>query len=243
MTQKIDKTLFMVFLAESSERYDDMAAFLESRMETSFTDLTDEEKLLLSVAYKNQIIPLRNALSTVNTYEQQELANNETFYIEYIKEYKYKLFKELEKRCTHINVVVESYLIPKAETNEDKLFYYKMSGDYYRYVAEKADEFKKRRYCGYCYAMYAKAKEYADELERKCHVTRLEFVLNYSNYYFEVVGDKDKAVEVIKEGLKGVVGDDVKVEMTNEERYVLKALENNLKYYEMGGDNINNNNK
>ena len=76
MTQKIDKTLFMVFLAESSERYDDMASFLESRIKTSFTDLTDEEKLLLSVAYKNQIIPLRNSINTVNTYEQQELANN-----------------------------------------------------------------------------------------------------------------------------------------------------------------------
>lgn len=243
MTQKIDKTLFMVFLAENSERYDDMAYFLESRIKTSFTDLTDEEKLLLSVAYKNQIIPLRNAINTVNTYEQQELANNETFYIEYIKEYKYKLFKELEKKCTHINVVIESYLIPKAETNEDKLFYYKMRGDYYRYLAEKADEFKKRRYCSYCYAMYEKAKEYAKGVERKCHVTLLEFVLNLSNYYYEVVGDKDKAVEVIKEGLVGLVGEEVKVEMTNEEKYVLKALENNLSYYENTNTNTNTVNK
>ena len=39
--------------------------------------------------------------------------------------------------------LLDKFLIPKAEKPESKVFYLKMKGDYYRYIAEVANEDKK----------------------------------------------------------------------------------------------------
>jgi len=42
--------------------------------------------------------------------------------------------------------LLDSYLVPKASNAESKVFYLKMKGDYYRYLAEVAAD-KSGNYC------------------------------------------------------------------------------------------------
>ena len=53
-----------------------------------------------------------------------------------IQEYKAKIEGELVEICNDILEIIESSLIPNSTSEEGKVFYYKMKGDYHRYLAE-----------------------------------------------------------------------------------------------------------
>ena len=46
--------------------------------------------------------------------------------------------QELKDICNDILSVLDKHLIPCSDTGESKVFYYKMKGDYHRYLAEFA---------------------------------------------------------------------------------------------------------
>ena len=54
------------------------------------------------------------------------------------KEYREKVEKELRDICQDVLGLLDNFLIPKASNAESKVFYLKMKGDYYRYLAEVA---------------------------------------------------------------------------------------------------------
>lgn len=53
-----------------------------------------------------------------------------------IREYKAKIEDELLEICNDILSIIETELIPNSTSEEGKVFYYKMKGDYHRYLAE-----------------------------------------------------------------------------------------------------------
>jgi len=50
----------------------------------------------------------------------------------------FQVEKELRDICQDILDVLDKHLIPSSTTGESKVFYYKMKGDYHRYLAEFA---------------------------------------------------------------------------------------------------------
>ena len=55
-----------------------------------------------------------------------------------IKSYRTQVETELNDICNDILQVLDKHLIPCSDTGESKVFYYKMKGDYHRYLAEFA---------------------------------------------------------------------------------------------------------
>merc|ERR1712048_187444 len=53
-----------------------------------------------------------------------------------LKEYKATVEKELQELCLQILKMLEKTLIENSTGTEEKVFYLKMAGDYYRYLAE-----------------------------------------------------------------------------------------------------------
>merc|ERR1712139_746361 len=94
------------------------------------------ERNLLSVAYKHGVGSRRASWRIVSSVEQKESSKNNTENAALASSYRTKVEGELNKICDEILKLLKDCLIPSCTTGESKVFYYKMQGDYYRYIAE-----------------------------------------------------------------------------------------------------------
>jgi len=131
----LEENIFMARVAEQAERFDDMVAYLQKVVESKTEDFTTEERNLLSVGFKNQIGSKRTAIRTISAIEQNPKYSK---FNDGLSKYKKKIEQELYNQCISIVDIVKSSCMSKASTDETKAFFYKMVGDYYRYVAECA---------------------------------------------------------------------------------------------------------
>ena len=88
-------------LAEQAERYDDMAACMKSVTETG-AELSNEERNLLSVAYKNVVGARRSSWRVISSIEQKTEGSEKKQAM--AKEYREKIEKELNDICGDVLV-------------------------------------------------------------------------------------------------------------------------------------------
>ena len=133
-----EENVYMAKLAEQAERYEEMVQFMEKLVvaSTPASELTVEERNLLSVAYKNVIGSLRAAWRIVSSIEQKEEGRKNEEHVALVKEYRSKVEAEFSEVCASILKILDSNLVPSAASSESKVFYLKMKGDYHRYLAE-----------------------------------------------------------------------------------------------------------
>ena len=88
-------------LAEQAERYDDMAACMKTVTETG-AELSNEERNLLSVAYKNVVGARRSSWRVISSIEQKTEGAEKKQAM--AKEYREKIEKELNDICGDVLV-------------------------------------------------------------------------------------------------------------------------------------------
>merc|ERR1719194_203756 len=125
--------------------------------------LSVEERNLLSVAYKNAVGSRRAAWRIITSVEQKETSKGNADNAAFAKEYCGKVEGELDKICNTILGVLDGNLIPKASSDESKVFYQKMKADYYRYIAEFTEGDKKSKAAESARAAYAEAQGVAEK--------------------------------------------------------------------------------
>ena len=72
MSAKYEKNIYLAMLAEQCNRFDEMVQFLEDMLKSREKDLSNDERNLLSIAYKNSVSSRRTALRTIIAYETKE---------------------------------------------------------------------------------------------------------------------------------------------------------------------------
>merc|ERR1711862_710589 len=102
------------------------------------------------------------------------------------KDYRGKVEKELSGICNDILEVLDQHLLPSATSGESTVFYSKMKGDYYRYLAEFASGDQRENASNESLLAYQKAKEHAESDLAPTHPIRLGLILNFSVYYYEI---------------------------------------------------------
>ena len=90
-------------LAEQAERYDDMAASMKSVTETGI-ELSNEERNLLSVAYKNVVGARRSSWRVISSIEQKTEGSERKQQM--AKEYREKVETELRDICQDVLVSI-----------------------------------------------------------------------------------------------------------------------------------------
>jgi len=217
--------VFLARTAETAERYDDMCTIMRALVEwtdskTEKVDLTVEERNLLSVAYKNVIGTRRASWRTLNVDEHKD--------DEFIKLYKKQVEGELHVICKDVLDLLNNILIKNAiEENESRVFYLKMTGDYYRYLAEFSSDTNNGQRAA---DMYQKAMQIAEVKLPPTHPIRLGLALNYSVCHFEILHDKTQAIQLAKTAFDSAISKLDRIDDSNykDTTLILQLIRDNL---------------
>eukprot|EP00360_Condylostoma_magnum_P001454 CAMPEP_0168316142 /NCGR_PEP_ID=MMETSP0210-20121227/14589_1 /TAXON_ID=40633 /ORGANISM="Condylostoma magnum, Strain COL2" /LENGTH=72 /DNA_ID=CAMNT_0008295291 /DNA_START=145 /DNA_END=363 /DNA_ORIENTATION=- len=71
-----------------------------------------------------------------------------------------------------------------------------MKGDYYRYIAEFVSGGEKDTASNQADSAYTEARKISEESLEATHPTRLGLALNYSVFYYEILGKTSEACEM-----------------------------------------------
>ena len=203
MQTQREQNIYLARLAEQAERYDEMADAMKL-VANEDTELTVEERNLLSVAYKNVVGSRRASLRILSSIEQREESRGKEDHLKKVREYKKKVEEELSKISNDILDVIASHLIPASQTNESKVFYHKMRGDYYRYLAESASGDTRTEAGKNAQEAYKAATDIANELTPTDPI-RLGLALNFSVFHYEILGSHDTAINLAKQAFDQAV--------------------------------------
>ncbi|KAH3762075.1 14-3-3 protein [Pelomyxa schiedti] len=201
-----EENVFMAKLAEQAERYDEMVKYMKIVAETA-AELNPEERNLFSAAYKNVVGARRASWRIVSSVEQkEETRGNNPDNLRRIKEYREKVEQELSATCAEILSILDTTLIPKSTTPEGKVFYLKMKGDYYRYLAEYRVAAERKEAAANAMEAYKAASDIAKDLQ-PIHPTRLGLALNFSVFYYEIMGSPEDACNLARKAFDDAIAE------------------------------------
>jgi len=229
-------------LAEQTERYDDMVTFMTDLVKSSSV-LTDEQRNLLSVAFKNVVGARRSAWRIISSIEQKQADKGESSAL--ASKYREEVEAELHERCTEVldlldkNLLIDDSLAKTKAPLEAKVFYLKMKGDYYRYLveittgAEREEQRKdKATKAGEAYSEATKVANGSDGAEGlpSTHPIKLGLSLNYSVFHYEIMTDAKQACELAKKAFDDAIAelDNLKEDSYKDSTLIMQLLRDNL---------------
>jgi len=227
-----EQNIYLSKLAEQAERYDEMKNYMKiaASSQKDAGDLTVEERNLLSVAYKNAVGSRRASWRVVSSVEHKETSKGNADNAALAKEYRIKVEEELNSICNEILELLDDHLIGESTPGEGKVFYCKMQGDYYRYIAEFSDGDKKKTAANNAKTAYDKAMDVAKADLPVTHPIRLGLALNFSVFHYEVLNNPDEACKMAKEAFEEAIAelDNVSEESYKDSTLIMQLLRDNL---------------
>ncbi|XP_061112449.1 14-3-3 protein beta/alpha-B-like [Conger conger] len=234
MTSSKEDLVQRAKLAEQAERYDDMADAMKAVTEMD-PNLSNEERNLLSVAYKNVVGARRSSWRVVSSIEQksgadQQKSDTDQKKVCMLKEYRQTIEKELQDICDNVLDLLDRHLIAKSESAESKVFYMKMKGDYFRYLAEVATSEKKDEAMKNSQESYQQAVDISKNEMQPTHPIRLGLALNFSVFYYEILNSPEEACNLAKTAFEEAIAE---LDQLNEDSYkdstlIMQLLRDNL---------------
>ncbi|KAL2473684.1 14-3-3-like protein GF14 mu [Forsythia ovata] len=186
--------VYIAKLAEQAERYDEMVDAMKKVAKLD-VELTVEERNLLSVGYKNVIGARRASWRILSPIQQKEDAKGNEKNVKRIKEYRQKVESELSNICSDIMAVIDEHLIPSSSGSESTVFFYKMKGDYYRYLAEFKSGIDRKEAAEESLKAYQAANTSAEADIPPTHPIRLGLALNFSVFYYEIMNSPERILQ------------------------------------------------
>jgi len=223
------KDVYFAKLAEQAERYDEMKDYMKAVGEEG-QELSVEERNLLSVAYKNAVGSRRASWRIITSVESKERGKGNTENADWAKEYCGTVEAELDAICSQVLGLLENKLVGAASTPESQVFYHKMAGDYYRYIAEFTDAAKKDAAAQKAKEAYQKAMDIATKDLVVTHPIRLGLALNFSVFHYEVLQNQEEACKMARSAFEDAIAelDNVTEDSYKDSTLIMQLLRDNL---------------
>ncbi|XP_065861973.1 14-3-3-like protein B isoform X1 [Euphorbia lathyris] len=221
--------VYLAKLAEQAERYDEMVESMK-KVANLDVELTVEERNLLSVGYKNVVGSRRASWRILSSIEQKEESKGNDTNAKRIKEYRHKVEAELSTICSDIMTVIDEHLIPSCNAGESTVFYYKMKGDYYRYLAEFKTGNDKKEAADQSLKAYQTASTTAETDLPPTHPIRLGLALNFSVFYYEIMNSPERACHLAKQAFDEAISelDTLSEDSYKDSTLIMQLLRDNL---------------
>jgi hypothetical protein len=251
----IKRMMQVARLCENSERWQDGADIMVQLFKYRFDNDGEKseperaERDMLSNHFKNLVGKLRQAYREMSNAGGEFDKNDTNVILQHLKEemkakslelinlVKNNLFEE-QQGPSNFAAYLKKQTIPEGDGKENKLtwmenkvFYLKMCGDYYRYMAEMTKDDKENGdEKGKCKEMYEAAMEVAKQHLMETNPTRLGLALNWSVCCYELLDKKDDAKKVAKEAFDNAIQ---KLDTLNDSSYkdstlIMQLLRDNL---------------
>ena len=219
--------LTLMMLCEQAERYNDMARYASDLVNLT-GQLTDEERNLFSVAFKNVVGQKRSAWRIISSIESKNNEKGEdSADARMLRE---EVEKELLEECDRVIRLINDKLLVKSDIGvEAKVFYLKMLGDYYRYQVEVTTGDKRDELAELSKKGYEGATKAAEELANT-HPIKLGLALNFSVFYYEIMNDGNTASEIAKKAFDDAIAelDNLKEDSYKDSTLIMQLLRDNL---------------
>nr|QWE91332.1 tyrosine 3-monooxygenase/tryptophan 5-monooxygenase activation protein [Placidida sp.] len=226
-----DEAIYMAKVSEQAERYEEMVQYI-TRAADVRKNLAVEERNLLSVAYKNFIGARRASWRVLCSIEDKETGRSRTDRASLVKKYRVQVEDEIRDICKNVVELLGMLLSNVQGDDEDVeavVFYRKMEGDYWRYFAEFANGDEKDRAMDKAQVAYQQATEAASRLQ-PTNPIRLGLALNFSVFYYEIMGKNEEACTLAKQAFDDAVSelDDLSEESYKDATLIMQLLRDNL---------------
>ncbi|XP_031389976.1 14-3-3-like protein C [Punica granatum] len=228
-TKERENYVFIAKLAEQAERYEEMVDAMKNVAKLN-PEMTMEERNLLSVGYKNVIAARRASWRILTSIEHKEEAKGNDYNVKRVRDCMQKVEIELSSICRDVLSLLEECLIPLSVHAEPTVFYYKMKGDYYRYLAEfKAGDDKKDATQNSMNA-YEFASSKAEAELAPTHPVRLGVALNFAVFQYEIMNSPERACHIANRAFNDAISelDTLSEELYKDSTQIMQLLRDNL---------------
>ncbi|KAG3267575.1 tyrosine 3-monooxygenase/tryptophan 5-monooxygenase activation protein theta [Ictidomys tridecemlineatus] len=126
--------------------------------------------------------------------------------------------------------LLDKYLIANATNPESKVFYLKMKGDYFRYLAEVACGDDRKQTIDNSQGAYQEAFDISKKEMQPTHPIRVGLALNFSVFYYEILNNPELACTLAKTAFDEAIAE---LDTLNEDSYkdstlIMQLLRDNL---------------
>lgn len=155
--------------------------------------LTPEDEATVSVVTKARVDQLRRARRITSVVEEREENKGKVNRVIALRGFKSKVEEELAGLLTTYIRNIDSAFLKHPTSEPSKILFLKMKADFCRYLAEI-----QRMPAEKVQEAYVQAYDAARASLGAAHPLRTGIALNYSVFYYEIVGNKDTAVQIAK---------------------------------------------
>jgi len=197
MSSQREALVFRAKIAEQAECFEEMVGVMKEVSNTHH-DLTVEERNLLSIGYKNVIGEKRTAWRIVSALEDKQKSKDpESWKVEQFSVLRGTIEKDLHAIVEDILQLLNPLIENRSTDAETGVFWLKMKGDYFRYIAEFERGDAKEQAKQKAFDAYTRALEIGGPLD-KTNPLLLGLALNFSVFHYEIMNDRDKACEMAR---------------------------------------------
>lgn len=222
--------LFLARVAEHSKRFEDCVSYMEALIKRESRELTLDERSLLASAFKSIAGDKRASWRVLGAlkhkYEGSQDLDNATL----AGKSKAIVEKEIAGVANRVSSLLDNFLIPNACSCETKVFYLKLKGDYFRYIAEFARSSERHQAAGKASDAYIRAYDLAQNELLPTHPIRLSLALNYSVFNYDILGERSRAQDIARLAFDEAVAglDNVTEESYKDSTMIISLLRDNL---------------
>jgi 14-3-3 protein epsilon len=167
-------------------------------------------------------------LSSIEQREQQKANDSPRLLL--MQKFRLQVEAEMKKVCNEVMDLLDNHLVPHAGASEARVFFLKMKGDYYRYLAEFLSGDERKAAAENSLVAYKSATDVAETDLTPTHPIRLGLALNYSVFHYEIMNSADRACKLAKRAFDDAIAelDSLPEDSYKDSTLIMQLLRDNL---------------